>query len=237
MEPIDLEKYKAAWKRDPYFQEQKLSEKEITQFVKSSSKNIRAQFKSALILDIILKSILILAVLFLFISPIGSNPLPLLIFLVILIGGMIIQFRVLKKLPFLDSELKAVESLKASIEFYYQEYLKTLYVSASTSTMVFLIGSYFYLLHKYGQVPAFEWDDYVVFGIGILLSFGISFFSQRKFNQFKINQLEECLNDAGEIEVDESYIQNHRSDRKMHLLIFGIVFILGLALFLYLIFK
>ncbi|TFV95558.1 hypothetical protein E4S40_04895 [Algoriphagus kandeliae] len=238
MEPIDLEKYREAWKKDSYLQEKKLSEQEITQFVRSSSKNIKTQFRSALILDIILKSLLVLAVFFLLLTQIKSGiPMTLLLFQVILIGGMFIQFRALKKLSMVESGFQIVESLKTVIEFYHREYLKTMYVSASTSTMVFLVGSYFYLINKYGEVPAFDWDDYLVFGVGVLLSFGISFFSQKKFNQFKINQLEECLNDAGELAVNESYIRNYQTDRKMYLLIFGIVLILGLAFFLYLIFK
>lgn len=239
MEPLDLEKYKNAWKKEAHFQEEKLSEKDISQFLRSSSKNIQTHFRSALILDIVLKSLLVLAACFLFFFHLETGSSLLIFSLIgILVGGIFIQLYLLKKLTNQDLLSKGiVDTLKSTIEFYHKEYFKSIPIGASTSTMVFLIGSIFYLQNKYAEIPSFEWDDYLVFGIGILLSFSISFFSQQYFNQFKINQLQEVLNDAGEIEVDELYIQKYRSNRRKLVLIFGILLMVGLALFLMLFFK
>ncbi|NVJ87177.1 MAG: hypothetical protein HWE15_12775 [Algoriphagus sp.] len=239
MEPIDLEKYKEAWKKEAPFQKQKLSEKDITTFVRSSSKNIRAQFKSALILDLVLKALLILAGLYLFLIQLKSAKSGITISLIgILVVGIFMQLQNLKKLVRLDfTSLGVVDSLKLTVEFYQKEYIKSIPIGATTGTMVFLIGSLFYLQSKYGEIPPFEWDDYLVFAIGIGLSFFISFFSQTYFNQFKIRQLQEALNDAGEIAVDELYIQNYRSGTRSYLMIFGMVLLLGLAIFLYLLLK
>lgn len=237
MESINLDKYKEAWKKEPIFEKKRLTEKDISQFIRSSSKSIRSQFRSSLILDITLKSILLMVVFYLLFFMGGVTiSFALLSFLAILSIGIFIQAGILRKLSHFKSGDSVVENLQSSLAFYYTHFRKSIWVSATTATLVFLIGSYFYLQKKYGKIPTFEWDDYVVYGIGILLSFGISFYTQNYHNQFKISQLEDFLNEAGEVSIEEKHIQDYHYKRKKWLWIFVLMAVLGIVFFMYLLF-
>ncbi|WP_288370467.1 hypothetical protein [uncultured Algoriphagus sp.] len=238
MESIDLDKYKEAWKKEPIFEEKNLTKKEITQFIRSSSKSIQSQFKSALILDIVLKSLLSVAVIYLLLFAKGSGlSFTLLTFLIILISGALLQFGTLKKLSLVKFGGSIIKNLQDYLGFYHIEYRKSILINASTATMVFLTGSYFYFIMKYVQVPDLEWDDYTVFGIGSLLSFGISFFAQNHQFRFNIGQLEKLMKEADEGSLKEEHIQNYHSNRKRWIWIFAILGIVGIALLMYLLFT
>ena len=94
----------------------------------------------------------------------------------------------------------------------------------------------FYLHFKYEQIPTFELDDFIVLSIGIILSFGVSAFAQIKQNDYQITQLESCLVEIDENTIDASSIKKYKTNRIKNIVTIGIALIIGVIIFLYLIF-
>lgn len=236
MKNVDLDKYQSAWKNEKSFHAENLSETDIRIFMKSASKMMR-QFKWTLLFDIVLKSVLFLSfviLLFLF----NNQPIALLnvsFFIFITAFGIVWQTKVYKrllKISISNKQLKKI--LRSYINFYNGEYVKSLFVSALSSTLFFLSGSLFYLYFKYKQIPTFEFDDFIVLSIGIVLSYGVSAFAQIKQTNFQIKQLESCLIEIEENKLTASSIKTYRTKRLKNIVVVGIALILGVILFLYL---
>jgi len=89
---------------------------------------------------------------------------------------------------------------------------------------------------KYRQIPSFELDDFIVLTIGIILSYGVSAFAQIKQNNYQIKQLEICLVEIEENTIDASSIKKYQANRIKNIVTIGIALIIGVIIFLYLIF-
>jgi hypothetical protein len=238
MENLDLNKYQLAWKKEKSFQAEKLSEIEIQNFMKSASK-IVGHYKRSLLFDIGFKGILLISFLVLiFLLKNQSNAIITNSFIVFITTiGIIWQTKVYKrvdKICVTKEHLK--DLLRAYIDFYNGEYVKSIFVSALSSTLFFLSGSLFYVYFKYRQIPSFELDDFIVLTIGIILSYGVSAFAQIKQNNYQIKQLEICLVEIEENTIDSSSIKKYQANRIKNIVTIGIALIIGVIIFLYLIF-
>ena len=238
MENLDLNKYQLAWKNEKSFRAEKLSEIEIHNFMKSASK-IVGQYKRSLIFDIVFKGLLLISfiVLIFLLENQSIATLTNSFFIFIATFGIIWQTKVYKrvdKISVVNAHLKRL--LRAYIDFYNGQYVKSIFVSALSSTLFFLSGSLFYLYFKYGQIPFFELDDFIVLTVGIILSYGVSAFAQIKQNKYQIMQLESCLIEIEENTMDASNIKKYKANRIKNLLTIGIALIIGVIIFLYLIF-
>jgi len=239
MENLDLNKYQLAWKNEKSFQAEKLSEIEIHNFMKSASK-IVGQYKRSLIFDIVFKSLLLISfigLIFLLknqsIATLTNS-----FFIFIATFGIIWQIKVYKtvnKISISNEPLKRL--LRAYIDFYNGQYVKSIFVTALSSTLFFLSGSLFYLYFKYGQIPYFELDDFIVLTVGIILSYGVSAFAQIKQNKYQIKQLESCLVEIEENTIKASSIKKYQTNRIKNILMIGIALIMGLLIIFYLIFE
>jgi len=236
---LDLNKYQLAWKTEKSFQAEKLSEIEIHNFMKSASK-IVGQYRRSLLFDIGLKGILIIAFLVLIVL-LKNQSLAILtnsFFVFIATIGIIWQTKVYKSVDNISITKEHLKDLlKAYIDFYTGQYIKSIFVSALSSTLFFLSGSLFYLHFKYEQIPTFEWDDFIVLALGIILSYGVSAFAQIKQNDYQIKQLESCLVEIEEDTISASSIKKYKTNRIKNIVKIGITLIVGVMIFLYLIFK
>jgi hypothetical protein len=238
MKSIDLEKYKSAWKSEKSFGEEKLTEKEIAAFLKSSSKSIHSFFRNNLITDGMVKTLLIISfpVLSLFVpNQVFLSPLNLLLW-ILAAGGMAWQYYILRKIPRRQQNLLSViQQLEEYIHYYYKYYTSSIYVGALSATLFFLMGSVIYLRFKYQELPSFQTDDFLVLSLGILLSYGISATVQFFNSNFRIRQLEKCLLEIEENTIQPSRIIKNLFNRKRLTLVFGVAMIVGLLLLLFLI--
>ena len=238
MEDLDLNKYQLAWKKEKSFQAEKLSEVEIRNFMKSASK-IVGQYRRSLLFDIGFKGILLISFLVL-IFLLKSQSIAILtnsFFVFIASIGIIWQTKVYKRVDKISVTKEHLKDLlRAYIDFYNGEYVKSIFVSALSSTLFFLSGSLFYLYFKYRQIPSFELDDFIVLTIGIILSYGVSAFAQIKQNDYQIKQLESCLVEIEENTISASSIKKYKTNRIKNIVTIGIALITGVIIFLYLIF-
>ncbi len=238
MENLDLNKYRLAWKNEKSFHAEKLSEIEIQYFMKSTSKTV-GQYKRSLIFDIAFKSLLLVSFIVL-IFLLRNQSIAFLtntFFVLIATIGIIWQTKVYKrvnKISITKEHLK--DLLRAYSDFYTKQYIKSIFVSALSSSLFFLSGSMFYLHFKYEQIPTFELDDFIVLTIGIILSYGVSAFAQIKQNDYQINQLESCLVEIEENTINASSIKKYKTNRIKNIITTGIALITGVIIFLYLIF-
>jgi hypothetical protein len=238
MENLDLNKYQLAWKNEISFQSEQLSEIEIHAFMKSASK-IGGQYKRSILFDIVFKSILLISFIALIFLPTNQS-IAIFVhsFLIFITAfGIIWQTKIYKRVDEISvakEHLKDV--LRAYIDFYNGYYVESIFVSALSSTLFFLSGALFYLYFKYDRIPTFEIDDLIVLTIGIILSYGASAFAQIKQNNFQMKQLESCLVEIEEKTINEESIKKYRTKRIKNAVIIGIALIIGVILFLYLIF-
>jgi hypothetical protein len=238
MKSIDIEKYKSAWQNVKSIDDRKLSENEISRFMNSSSKSFLKLFRRGLIFDIGFKTSLIFSIVFLFflmpnqISILYVN----LTMLLIASLGIVWQMKVLLKVPNnkIDSP-SIIDNLRDNISFYYKYYINAIYVGALSTTLFFLIGSIYYFYFKYHEIPPFQPDDFIVMGIGIILSFGLSALAQLKQNKYSIYQLEKSLKEIEEKNFTEQSVKSYKSSRLKNIILISLFILAGLLLLIYLI--
>jgi len=240
MTNIDLEKYKTAWKNERSFDEKTLSEREVQRFMQSASKHIATLFKKGLVFDIVFKLVLLVSfvVLTFLVRNQPSGIFVVTFFILIIVAGIVWQLSVFKKIPNRNGSSQNLRGLLLNyLDFYNKSYIGAIFVGALSSTLLFLGGSLFYLIFKYHNIPHFQTDDYIVLGIGLVLSFGLSAFAQIKQNNFHINQLDEILKDLEEHKITEYSIKRYRNKRLRNIILIGIALIVGILLLLFLTFK
>ncbi|MEJ2006123.1 MAG: hypothetical protein P8X57_14435 [Cyclobacteriaceae bacterium] len=233
MDTNDLQKLRDAWRNEAAFGMDKLTSGEIRQYLTRSSTDIRVLFRKGLLIDLLLKTLLLISLLALvLIFPVQAIAGYVITLSMVLILSIWWQWRILQKIPNPDKENKSVTAgLSEYIQFYYTHYVRSVYVGALSAPIFFIIGSTFYFLFKYQAIPAFQLEDVLVFSSGILLSFGVSLFVQLKFYQFRIGQLENTLLEAEEDSLDEKHFSDQRTQLKKSAILFRVLFIVGLVIF------
>ena len=239
MGKLDLNTYQLAWKNEKSFQEEKLSETEIYNFMISASQIVK-QYKRSLIFDMVFKSVLLLSFIVLIVllkkPAIATIVISFFIFMTAL--GIIWQIKIYQQVGKNRAPtIHLKDLLRAYIDFYNRQYIKSIFVNALSSTLFFLSGSLFYLYFKYKQFPSLELDDFIVITIGIILSYGVSALAQIKQNDYEIKQLESCLVEIEENTISPSSLKKYQTNRIKKLLSIGIALIMGVVFFLYVIFK
>ena len=235
---IDIEKYKTAWKKELAFEEKTLSALEVSKFMRSSSKNLMSMFKKALVFDIILKGILFILVVVLIVLASSQTTL---VYVNLFIQAVILfligwQINTLRKLPINKPEpLSAIQQLQSYIAFYHNHYIYSIFNSAASSVLLFLIGSIYYLHYKYGLIPSMDIIDFLVLGMFVILGFGFSYNVQLKQSEFHIKQLKSQLKEIEENALTEKSVQTYRRDRLRNILLVSLLFIVGLLLLIFLI--
>jgi hypothetical protein len=129
------------------------------------------------------------------------------------------------------------ELLKVYIDFYTGQYFKSIIVNALSSTLLFLSGSQFYLYFKYGQIQGLRFDDFIVWGLGIILSFGISASANILQNNNQVKQLKSCLIEIEDETISQSSLKRYKRNKVKMITLFAIALIVGILVFLHLISK
>jgi len=239
MHKIDLENYRESWRNEPGLNDWVLSDNEISNFIKSSSKSIDKFLGKGLIFDIAYKSILILALIVLFYMASGKiyfYYLSTICALIIMIGlgWQIFVLSKLKAKSIVKMNYNILEKLNIIIGLYHKYFTSSIYVMALSNSMLFIVGSEYYLFVKYQIPPIFQLDDYMVLCIGVLMSFGISAIFQTAFYKFRINQLEDCTRELLHYTLSKERLDAFYFQRKTRNILMGVFFIIGLVFLLFL---
>lgn len=242
MEDINFNKYKESWKKesDKIIGQNKLSDSEIKSFLKGKSKDISRLYKAGLYMDIVIKFILTLACGFLVYIWYATSEIAAFSTGLMIITGVFgaIQLRYLLKFPDFElGENNLKNIINSIISYYSKHYKKALYIGASSAPLFFISGSLYYFYFKYGEIRTFQIDDFIVFGVGIVISYFIAIMSQIIQFRFQMNQLKSCLQEINEDIISELTIQKQKKQRK-RLIIIALLFILvGALIFTYILIK
>jgi hypothetical protein len=233
MEEIDLEEYKSAWKTEKSFSEEKLSVDQITKFMQKTSKSISGLFRKSIFIDIILKILLIFSFGVLLVLYSNQNLILLLnsVFILLAIFGIVVQIKTYKKIPDVNNADQNIKTLLYSyIDFYTKNFAPSLIISSFSSSLFFISGTFYYFYYKYGTIRSFQYDDYLVFGTIIVISFLLSaFFQSRNFN-FHVRQLENSLAEIEQETINESKLTHYKKLNNRNLIIYSIILFIGLLL-------
>jgi hypothetical protein len=240
MKSIDLDIIKAAWGKESGFENKSLSKADIENFLSGKSKDVSLLFRKGLAFDIVLKSIIgasFLGIIILFKNEQSVILISLAILLVI-IWTIRYQWLMIGKVPEAGIRDRTVRTtLENKINFYRQRYIKSLYVGGLSNSLLVLAGMIYYFYFKYGEVRPFQWDDYLVSGIAIILSFAIGVLAQIKQSSFQVKQLEGCLREIDEDAISTLTLRDQRNKKRRMILIFLLALLCGLLVLAILIFR
>ena len=128
-------------------------------------------------------------------------------------------------------------SLENKVKFYRQHFKKSLYVGALSNSLFILSGMLYYFYFKYGEIRPFAWDDYLVFGVTIILGFALGVYIQITQHSFQVKQLEDCLQDIDEDAMTTLTLRDQRNKRRRMIFIILLALICGLLLLAFFIFR
>jgi len=239
MKSIDIDAMKAAWKIERSFENLKLSETEIEGFLSGRSKDISQLFRKGLIFDMVLKSVIgasLIGVLFLLRasqSIVVISPL-----IILILWAIRYQWLMIARIPEAATSDPIIRiSLENKINFYHKHFIKSLYVGALSNALLILSGMLYYFFFKYGEIRPFAWDDYLVFGITMLIGFVFGAYVQIKQHRFQVKQLEDCLEEIDEETISTLSMRQQRNKKRRMILIFLLAMLCGLLLLSYFIFR
>jgi hypothetical protein len=168
----------------------------------------------------------------------NQNPILLInsLFILLTIFGIVVQIKTYKKIPDVKNTDQNIKTLLYSyIDFYTKKFVLSLIITSLSSSLFFISGAFYYFYYKYGTIRSFQYDDYLVFGTIIVVSFIFSAFVQIKNFNFHIRQLENSLSDIEKETINESNIKNYKKLNARNLIIYSIILFIGLfLLFLFL---
>jgi hypothetical protein len=128
-------------------------------------------------------------------------------------------------------------SLENKVKFYHQHFRKSLYVGALSNSLFILSGMLYYFYFKYGEIRQFTWDDYLVFGVTIIIGFALGAYAQISQHNFQVKQLESCLKEIDEESMSALTLMEQRIKKRRLILIFLLALICGLLLLAFFIFR
>ncbi len=240
MKSIDLDTMKAAWKKERSFEDKRLSEADIEGFLTGKSKDISQLFRKGLIFDIVLKSVI--GASFLGITALFRNNLSVVLIssaiLLVILWAIRYQWLMIGRIPEASAADQTVRTtLENKISFYHQRYIKSLYVGALSNSLLVLAGMLYYFYFKYGEIRPFQWDDYLVSCVVIILSYAIGAVAQIKQSNFQVKQLKSCLQEIDEDAISTLTIRDQRNKKRQMILIFLLALLCGLLVLTFFIFR
>ena len=236
MNEFDLEKFRSAWKSQAGATQERLSQDDIHAFLKEESAGVSQLFRKGLIADIVLKGLALPALLGLLVlycdgsmvNWFNSSVMAFTLFLVFF------QWKTLKAVPhedLLGSSLRGY--LENVTSFYRRRYIWTLYVSGFTGPLVFYTGSLYYIYLKYHGMRPLDTKDLVVFGVGLLLAYGIGVAAHMWQFRLHMAELDFCLQEIDTGMLTAQQVQKQRFKRRQFRLAALALCLLGLLVLSY----
>lgn len=237
---MDLEHMKTAWKKEKSFEDKSLTEADIKAFLHKKSRDISRLFSVGLTFDIAYKGIIGLSFLGILLLFSGNQHIILMVAAILLglICTIIYQWRLIKRVPGTGASDPVIRTtLENKVLFYHEHYIKSLYVGALSNSLIILSGMLYYLYFKYGEIRPFQWDDYLVLAVAIVIGFFVSAIAQRAQFNFQIKQLESCLQEIDEDTITTHTIREQQNKKRQMIRLLLLAIICGLLVLAFLIFR
>lgn len=116
------------------------------------------------------------------------------------------------------------------MRYYHRNFHRSILVSALSSAIVYLSGSFYYYRWKYQGLPDFALDDVVVLAVGALLAFGVSAFAQITQGDHQIGQLQNALTELMDGVDTQDVITRFKQSKARSTLIISLLLSAGVGL-------
>lgn len=236
----NIDEFKEVWKassaQDAGFTP--LSEKEISIYLKGRSHSVGRLFRNGLLIDIILKTCLGAALLYLALvvpTPADMQRTAFVILgFVLVLGGL--QVHYLLSMPgFVAGRKNMRESLMSIIDYYETRHRTVLFIAAGTNPLLLLTGMLFYFFYTYGGIRPLDTTDFTVLSLFLLAGYVLGVLVPMFQYRFQIHQLRECLADLDESAVGSRRLQQQKRQRIRWFVAAIIALLAGLLLFILLV--
>ena len=237
-----LDQLRSAWRETPAFDGARLEASDIDTLLRRQSRDVRRQYRVALLMDIALKTVIAVAlvvVLWLHRHHAGLTALNTLVLLATLLG-IGFERATLNAIPGSAVAGGSVRAgLQAMLDYYHERFRRALYLIGLSGPLVFYTGVVHYLWYRYGGLRPFDGADLAVFGGGLAIAYLLSAgANQAQFRRY-VSDVEDCLREIEENGAEPATDPSTtlRARRLRRSLAWSIVLIVGVLLLGWLILR
>jgi len=242
MEKNDFDRYSELWKKveNTAYSHEEYSKESINKLKMKKSNDLTKSIQRSISFDLVLKSVLILAMILLALIFKTDTNMNLGLFGVAGILGILIYHERLtrEQLQALDEYSREVKSvLTDKLRFYRNDFSRLSWMFAISNGAFVWVGSLFYYYWKYGMYKITSFMDVLVSAMMIIIAFGISYFAMLWQLKYVIHELEENLASIDEDKAFLKVAEKHKKQRIIITISAIITLIIGLLLFFILLNK
>jgi hypothetical protein len=237
-----LERLRDAWRETPAFDGARLEASDIDALLGRQSRDVRRQYRVALLMDIALKSVIAVAlavVLWLHRQHAGLTALNTVVLLATLlcIGSERATLNAIPGSAVAGASIQA--GLRAMLDYYQERFRRALYLIGLSGPLVFYTGVMHYLWYRYGGLRPFDGADLAVFGGGLVIAYLLSAGAHHAQFRRYVADVQDCLREIEEngAEPATDPTATLRARRLRHSLFWSLVLLAGVLLLGWLILR
>ena len=230
-----LDQLRAAWHATPAFDGAPLDAAAVDTLLKRQSRDVRRQFRVALLMDIALKIVIavaLAAVLWLHRATPGLTALNTVVLLSTLLC-LGLEAAALNAIPGAALAGGSVRNgLTTMIAYYRERFRRALYLVGLSGPLVFYTGVMHYMWYRYDGLRPFDGADLAVFCIGLALAYLLNAGAQQAHFRVYVNDVQDCLREIEQngAEPATDPTATLRARRLRHSLAWSIVLLVGVLL-------
>ncbi len=217
----------------------KYSLQDIHSYRIRKSRQMSRSTRLIIVFDIIYKLVSLMGMILLLVTRVIQTPYLVVIWLLIIATVVLIAFEysLIKKVRSIRESDAIVETLSNKLYYLRTSHKVFIFLSALSNPIFVTIAFVWYYAIKYGQIGmTAPFEDPVIYGF-ILLSFAISYFSQVPIHRRQVNDLKETVMDIDNTKVTNLKIAEAREHRIKVLILYSILFLIGICLFFTVLFN
>jgi hypothetical protein len=231
MKEIEMDKYKQLWNNEKGFDKKILSDREISGYLRKRSRSITGSFRIGLLIDIVLKVLLGISFLILALLLADNATIQILcgIMFLLLCYLFFLQIRTYIRLP---GKFEYTDNIKGFLEgiirFYRTRFIRSLHLTGLSNPLLFISGMFYYFWLRYETIRSMDAVDFFVLGIFCLAGYLLGFMAHRWQYNYRIRQMEECLNELNEGGIQEQTLKRQARQNTIFLILFISALVIGL---------
>ena len=233
MEELDIKYiWKTAYENDADIKHYSLND--IHEYRKKKSKLTSNSSRISILFDIIIKSFIILELIYLSVIHKYQYTYEIIAPFIIIITLMFIFLEIgfIKKLNRIKETDSVIANLKEKLYYLKNTYKKFIFIAALSSSLFFISGVFLYNHFKYGKIlTSSPFEDPVLY-ILMILAFIISLFAQWSYYKIQLNELKESIEEFGDVHTAAIKIEETVRRRRIYIIVASILALIGILILL-----
>ncbi|MEJ2385622.1 MAG: hypothetical protein P8Y54_14770, partial [Xanthomonadales bacterium] len=196
-----LDQLRSAWRETPAFDGALLDASAIDTLLRRQSRDIRRQFRVALLMDIVLKAVIAVALAGVLLLYRQNAGLTVLHTMVLLVTVLAIGFEraVLSAIPGAAVAGGSVRGgLEAMLDYYRGRFVRALYSIGLSGPLFFYAGVFCFLWYRHGGLRPVDGTDLAVFIGGLAIAYILNAGAPRAQFRLFVSEVQECLREISE---------------------------------------